>query len=97
MQSFLSFLSRWATTILRQIISETALTETGALTRISNLKKSFVPISKRLFVLEPEYVSASRVHVQVVDSITGAPLSNAIVEFDVADIDGLSSIDGLGI
>jgi hypothetical protein len=52
-------------------------------------------IEEGLFVLEPEYVSASRVHVQVVDSITGAPLSNAIVEFDVADIDGLSSIDGL--
>ena len=39
---------------------------------------------------------ASRVHVQVVDSITGAPfLSNAIVRFNDADIDGLSSIDGL--
>ncbi len=52
-------------------------------------------IEEGLFVLEPEYVSASRVHVQVVDSITGGALSNAIVEFDVADIDGLSSIDGL--
>jgi choice-of-anchor B domain-containing protein len=52
-------------------------------------------IEEGLFVLEPEYVSASRVHVQVVDSITGAPLSNADIVFDIASDTLQSSIDGL--
>lgn len=52
-------------------------------------------IEEGLFVLEPEYVSASRVHVQVIDSISRAPLSNALVDFRNADLQESTSIDGL--
>ena len=51
-------------------------------------------IEEGLYVLDPEYVSASRVHVEVIDSITRGPLSNVTVDFNAADIDELTSIDG---
>ncbi len=40
-------------------------------------------------------MNASRVHVQVIDSITGAPLSNALINMKDAGLQELSSIDGL--
>lgn len=51
-------------------------------------------IEEGLYVLNPTYVNASRVHVQVVDSITGAPLSNAIITMKDAGLQESSSIDG---
>jgi hypothetical protein len=52
-------------------------------------------IEEGLYVLNPTYVNASRVHVQVIDSITGAPLSNALINMKDAGLQELSSIDGL--
>ena len=52
-------------------------------------------IEEGLFVLEPTYKEASRVHVVVYDSITGAPLSNSDIVFDIASDTLQSSIDGL--
>jgi hypothetical protein len=52
-------------------------------------------IEEGLFVLEPTYVEASRVHVVVYDSITRAPLSNSDIVFDIASDTLQSSIDGL--
>ena len=52
-------------------------------------------IEEGLFVLEPTYVEASRVHLVVYDSITRAPLSNADIVFDIASDTLQSSIDGL--
>ena len=52
-------------------------------------------IEEGLFVLEPTYVEASRVHVVIYDSITRAPLSNADIVFDIASDTLQSSIDGL--
>ena len=52
-------------------------------------------IEEGLHVLSPNYVNASRVHVQVVDSITGAPLSNAVINIKDAGLEETSSIDGV--
>jgi len=52
-------------------------------------------IEEGLSVLEPIYVEASRVHVVVYDSITRAPLSNAVILFDRTSDTLQSSIDGL--
>ena len=52
-------------------------------------------IEEGLWVLDPEYVEASRVHVVVYDSITKGPLSNATIEFDRLSMSYISSIDGL--
>jgi hypothetical protein len=52
-------------------------------------------IEEGLYVLEPEYIEASRVHVVVYDSLTGAPLSNALVSFAQASTISSTSIDGL--
>ena len=52
-------------------------------------------IEEGLYVLNPTYVNASRVHIQVVDSITGVPLSNALINIKNAGLKELSSIDGL--
>ncbi|MBL6659322.1 MAG: choice-of-anchor B family protein [Cryomorphaceae bacterium] len=52
-------------------------------------------IEEGLSVLEPTYVEASRVHVVVYDSITRAPLSNAVILFDRTSDTLQSSIDGL--
>ena len=51
-------------------------------------------IEQGLFCLEPTYVEASRVHVEVYDSLTGAPLSNASVVFQDAGLNGVTNIDG---
>ena len=52
-------------------------------------------IEEGLFVLEPEYVEASRLHIVVYDSITKAPMSNVNVEFDKLGKVVESNIDGL--
>ena len=52
-------------------------------------------IEEGLYVLDPEYIEASRVHVVVYDSLTGAPLSNALVSFAQASTISSTSIDGL--
>jgi len=52
-------------------------------------------IEEGLYVLEPEYIEASRVHVVVYDSLTGAPLSNALVSFAQLSQISITSIDGL--
>ena len=52
-------------------------------------------IEEGLYVLEPEYVAASRVHVYAYDSITKAPLSNVNVVFNSANVSDITSIDGL--
>jgi hypothetical protein len=52
-------------------------------------------IEEGLWVLDPDYVEASRVHVVVYDSITRGPLSNASITFNKLGQNYLSNIDGL--
>lgn len=52
-------------------------------------------IEEGLYVLDPEYVLASRVHVTVVDSLTGAPLLNAKVIAPQMSLQGSTNIDGI--
>ncbi|MEY2963904.1 MAG: hypothetical protein RL754_1165, partial [Bacteroidota bacterium] len=52
-------------------------------------------IEEGLFVLDPNYVEASRVHVVVYDSLTKAPLGNTNLSFTTSAIQGLTDIDGL--
>ena len=52
-------------------------------------------IEEGLWVLEPTYVEASRLHVVVYDSITKAPMSNVNISFDKLGKVVESNIDGL--
>ena len=67
----------------------------GAYPYFESQKIICTDIEEGLYVLNPTYVNASRVHVQVVDSITGAPLSNALINIQDAGLQESSSIDGL--
>lgn len=51
-------------------------------------------IEEGLYTLDPTYVQAARVYVEVYDSITKAPLSNVEIEFNVTGLSEQTSIDG---
>jgi len=52
-------------------------------------------IEEGLLVLEPNYIEASRVHIQVEDSTNQAPLANAAVSFDLAGLASSTNLDGI--
>lgn len=52
-------------------------------------------IEEGLVVLEPNYVEASRVHIQVIDSTGGAPLVNTSLSFSESGLTATTNLDGL--